>query len=139
MKDLMFYKHFVGVEDGEIRGEEPSDTPSLVDIKGYIPLAKQVERAILSGERLKAFRRGDFDVSDDFDGFVEPSPAHDPDIVPSVDYPAMADDLQTKLDKAALDASVPGEALAKPSEDESKQQTSVSASVSAPIASDTEA
>lgn len=93
--DYDYRKHYC-CNDYEGRGEVPTDTPSLVDVKGYIPMKKQVERAILAGERLVAFRREEFDsMDDDYDG--EPSPMADPDFMPSVDMPALIDGFSEKM------------------------------------------
>lgn len=104
--DLRYQKHFKHIEDGELRGEENTSTKSLVDKKGYMPLAKQVERALLAGERLEAFRRGEFDSFDDnFNG--EPSPLQDPDFIPSTDMDSViranTNNLKTALDAASND------------------------------------
>jgi len=90
-------KHFRAMEQGEIRGEEPSSTPSLVDKRGYLSLKKQVERALQAGQRLEAYRRGEYAISDT-DGFVEPSPI-DQVVDPSVDIPIIASDLITKAEQ----------------------------------------
>lgn len=89
-------KHFMHMEDGEIRGERKTDTPSLVDVRGYMPLAKQVERAIMAGERLEAFRKGDWDSDNpDYDG--EPSRLSDPDFMPSTDMEYIIQEQEQKL------------------------------------------
>lgn len=93
---LIDRKHHMRIEEGELRGEINTDTPSLVDVKGYMPLAKQVERAILAGERLEAFRRGEFDSMDE-DFYGEPSPLQDPDFMPSTDMEAVATANSEKL------------------------------------------
>lgn len=95
--DFDYKKHYC-VGDYEGRGEVPTDTPSLVDVKGYIPMRKQVERAILAGERLVAFRREEFDSMDEnYDG--EPSELMDPDFMPSVDMPAIIDGFSEKIER----------------------------------------
>lgn len=100
MRDLMYYKHFQKIEDGEFRGEENTSTPSLVDTKGYIPLQKQVERAVLAGERLEAFRRMEFDVDADSDHWKEPSVLQDPDFIPSTDMQSAMESNLSNLNKA---------------------------------------
>lgn len=90
-------KHFCCMEDGEIRGEKKTDTPSLVDVRGYMPLAKQVERAIMAGERLEAFRKGDWDSEDpNYDG--EPNRLSDPDFMPSTDMVDVIAENEAKLE-----------------------------------------
>ena len=90
-------KHYRTVEVGEVRGEPKGDSPCYVDSKGYIPLKKQIDRAVLAGERLEAYRRGLLEEvlksaglsvnCPDYEG--EPSIVDSPDFLPSVDYPRL--------------------------------------------------
>ena len=129
MEDIKYLsKHHRCMAEGEIRGEEPTNTPSLVDPKGYVPLRKQVERAVANGERLVAFRRGEYDSdAEDYEG--DPSPILDPDFMPSVDMPALAEAQKRKYETARANAEV--EALAK-AKAEAQQSPSDSSVGSAP-------
>lgn len=102
-KSLRYDKHYVSdYDDGIVRGEETTDSVCLVDVKGYIPMAKQIERQILAGQRLEAFRRGDFDVDANYNGeFIEPSVTSHPDFMPSVDMLSAMSDLDTKINTSA--------------------------------------
>lgn len=84
-------------DDFIIRFGEPKGTsPCYVDPKGYIPLRKQIERGIDAGERLRAYRRGEYDslTNDFYDG--EPSGILDPDFMPSTDVGAIQESINEK-------------------------------------------
>lgn len=125
-------KHFRCIEPGEVRGEPAGKSVSFVDKKGYVPMAKQINSALLAGERLEAFRRGVLEQMDrdyraglydsnDPDYSGSPSPILDPDLMPSVDYPRLKkyyEDKRAQMIKAqeALKASQ-GSSLAKKDEE----------------------
>lgn len=99
-------KHFSCMESGEFRGETRGNSVCLVDSKGYVPLRKQVERALSAGERLEAFRKGFYDsYNPEWEG--EPSPLSDPDLIPSVDIPAIARHQEQKI-QSVLDSQKSG-------------------------------
>lgn len=91
-----FNKYNRPFEDGEVRGDLCTSTPSKVDIKGYIPMRKQVQTLLANGERLEAYRRGElYDSEDNW----TPSPLADPDIIPSVDVPRISEELAVSINE----------------------------------------
>lgn len=93
-------------EAGFLRGECVGDAPCYVDVKGYIPMQKQIERAMAAGERLVAFRKGYYD-SEDPAYYGEPNPLANPDLLGS-DVPGILEAYQNTLnEKIAAAASSP--------------------------------
>ena len=99
----MFQKHHNCLIDGcarngRICGESRGLSPCKVDTKGYIPMRKQVERALAAGERLTAFRKEMFGSADpDYFNESDLSVIDDPDFMPSVDMEGVIESQQQKI------------------------------------------
>ena len=119
-------KHF---SDSVFVGEQPTDAPSLVDTKGYLPLRKQVERLVLAGAQLESFRKGFYDYDEDYNGDIITSPFDDPNFLPSTDVPLYEKDLASRLTSQG-DNEGSDKALAK---EEPKEEPVKSASDSAVV------
>ncbi len=85
------YDDFVGP-----RGEVHDDSvPCYVDDVGYIPMEQQIKSLINAGINLENYRRSQFDYqygmnADIYSAVV--SPEHEPDFMPSVDMPILAEE-----------------------------------------------
>lgn len=107
----MFQKHYNCLIDGcarngRIRGEARGLSPCKVDIKGYIPMRNQVERALAAGERLTAFRKEMFGSADlDYFNESDLSALDDPDFMPSVDMARVISSQQQKISAKMQQAS----------------------------------
>ncbi len=85
------YDEFVGP-----RGEVHDDSvPCYVDDVGYISMEHQIKSLINAGINLENYRRSQFDyqygLNADIDSAVV-SPEHEPDFMPSVDMPIVAEE-----------------------------------------------
>ena len=85
------YDDFVGP-----RGEVHDDSvPCYVDDVGYISMEQQIKSLINAGINLENFRRSQYDyqygMNADIDSAVV-SPEHEPDFMPSVDMPHVAEE-----------------------------------------------
>ena len=86
-------------------GERRGSSRSHLDVKGYIPIKKQVMRLLGAGRDLEEYRRrvyqgyqsGDYDGDLNYEG--EPSPLLDPDRLPSVDNARIISSLQERANK----------------------------------------
>ncbi len=85
------YDEFVGP-----RGEVHDDSvPCYVDDVGYISMERQIKSLINAGINLENYRRSQFDYQYGIDADVESavvSPEHEPDFMPSVDMPIVAEE-----------------------------------------------
>ncbi len=83
------YDSFVGP-----RGEVHDDNvPCYVDDVGYISMERQIKSLINAGVNLENYRRSQFDYQYGIDADVDSavvSPEHEPDFMPSVDMPLVA-------------------------------------------------
>ncbi len=79
-----------------VRGEEHDDTvPCFVDDVGYISMEQQIKSLINAGINLENYRRSQFDYQYGMDADVDSavvSPEHEPDFMPSVDMPIVAEE-----------------------------------------------
>ncbi len=84
------YDSFVGP-----RGEVHDETvPCYVDDVGYISMERQIKSLINAGVNLENYRRSQFDYQYGIDADVDSavvSPEHEPDFMPSVDMPLVAE------------------------------------------------
>ncbi len=85
------YDEFVGP-----RGEVHDDSVfCYVDDVGYISMEHQIKSLINAGINLENYRRSQFDYQYGMDADVDSavvSPEHDPDFMPSVDMPIVAEE-----------------------------------------------
>ncbi len=85
------YDSFVGP-----RGEVHDETvPCYVDDVGYISMERQIKSLINAGVNLENYRRSQFDYQYGIDADVDSavvSPEHEPDFMPSVDMPIVAEE-----------------------------------------------
>ena len=90
--------------EGKIRGQVPDpDCPCLVDDVGFVSMESQIRGLINAGINLENYRKSQFDYqySDvPKDGHFEVSPENNPDFMPSVDMPSIAENLISNLDSA---------------------------------------
>lgn len=106
MESIKYYpKHGRTRAVGEVYGENRTATVCFVDVKGYIPLRRQVERSMANGERLLSFRKGVYQYEEGMVGNyedMEPLPTQDPDFMPSVDMPVITSEMQDKLQRLEM-------------------------------------
>lgn len=106
------------------RGEVHDDSvPCYVDDVGYISMEQQIKSLINAGVNLENYRRSQFDyqygMNADIDSAVV-SPEHEPDFMPSVDMPHVAQEYFNGLspsnperegeEKAVVNSEAPTEA-----------------------------
>ncbi len=85
------YDEFVGPR-GEVHDE---NVPCYVDDVGYISMEQQIKSLINAGVNLENYRRSQFDYQYAMDADIDSavvSPEHEPDFMPSVDMPIVAEE-----------------------------------------------
>ncbi len=102
------YSKYDNPFEGKIRGQVPDpDCPCFVDDVGFVSMESQIRGLINAGVNLENYRRSQFDYqySDvPKDGNFEVSPENNPDFMPSVDMPSLAEILFA--DSSYLDSAV---------------------------------
>lgn len=91
--------------EGKKRGEVPNkSTPYYVDCIGFISMEQQIKGLINAGINLENYRRSQYDYQVDSEAIdiddVEVSAENEPDFMPSVDMPYVADTLFSNIASA---------------------------------------
>lgn len=102
---MKIYSKYQDCMEGKERGELPNkSTPYYVDCIGFISMEQQIKGLINAGINLENYRRSTYDYqitseAIDIDD-VEVSAENEPDFMPSVDMPFVADSLFSNISSA---------------------------------------
>ncbi len=102
---MKIYSKYQDCMEGKKRGEVPNKcTPYYVDCIGFISMEQQIKGLINAGINLENYRRSQYDYQTTSEAVdideVEVSAENEPDFMPSVDMPFVADSLFSNIASA---------------------------------------